>query len=77
MGIYGYLMKMWEFLQSRKYKVVGGIGVVGMLTLMAFKTGVYDRTLTITEVRRMLFKGEFSKVVLGNFMMLCYFKSPA
>lgn len=43
---------------------------------MGFKCLVYDRMTPITLVSKMIEQRQFSRVLLGEMFMICYFNSP-
>jgi hypothetical protein len=63
-------------MQTKKFKTWGTIGLLGISSFYMFKSMVYDRLLPITTASKFISEGKFSDIVIGNFMMLCYFKSP-
>ena len=70
------MWKFWDYLKSKNFHFYGGIGIVTLFAASAFKQTIYDRFVPISEVQKMIPEGKFGSMVLGNFMMLCYFKSP-
>ena len=48
-----------------------------ILAMVAFKKAVYDRILPISEVFKLIKEDKISKVLLGHYLSLSYFKSPS
>ena len=67
-----------DFLRGNRVSVYRGLLLVSSAFLLyACKRYVYDRFVPITQVKALMAKGELSRVLLGNMLMMCYFKNPS
>ena len=63
---------LWDYINNKKFWM--SIGVLG--GFLALKHLFLNRFVPISEIKRQIQNQQISKAILGNLMMLCYFRSP-
>lgn len=70
-----WVSNFWNYFENNRVARWLMYGVTSFASLFALKHFLYDRFLPMNQITQMIQQSKFSRVLMGNFLMICYVKN--